>query len=391
LFENVTAVLLKRYYDHEFRSSTLPGLIQQYADRAKTAQTLAEQRNVVQDFLSRIPSSHLGLLSMESHKYILNDLFGRPYPQFGFQLIELNGENYAGSILEGGPAQTAGLLPWDRIVSIDGIATAQSPRLDWRTDDAYIPDDRDPPVHYLLARAGEAVRLKIERRKGEFRELSVPATDYSALAAARASARVIVRGGQSIGYLHFWYVHITGVPELLKEKLETDFKDCKALVIDLRGRGGNGAVIGKIVEILKQDRENRQRPIVALIDRAARSAKDVLAYEFKKNGIARLVGEKTAGAVIPATFADVGHDSVLMFPSFKLPKYTDLLESKGVDPDIFIERGKPFDGGADPIFEAGVNEAARLAGLPREPRPATSRRIWRWDQVAGTTRAAIAF
>jgi C-terminal processing protease CtpA/Prc len=165
LFENVTAVLLKRYYDHEFRSSTLPGLIQQYADRAKTAQTLAEQRNVVQDFLSRIPSSHLGLLSMESHKYILNDLFGRPYPQFGFQLIELNGENYAGSILEGGPAQTAGLLPWDRIVSIDGIATAQSPRLDWRTDDAYIPDDRDPPVHYLLARAGEAVRLKIGARQ----------------------------------------------------------------------------------------------------------------------------------------------------------------------------------------------------------------------------------
>jgi hypothetical protein len=81
-----------------------------------------------------------------------------------------------------------------------------------------------------------------------------------------------------------------------------------------------------------------------------------------------------------------------MFPSFKLPKYTDLLESKGVDPDIFIERGKPFDGGADPIFEAGVNEAARLAGLPRETRPATSRRVWpRWDQVAGTTRAAIAF
>jgi hypothetical protein len=75
-----------------------------------------------------------------------------------------------------------------------------------------------------------------------------------------------------------------------------------------------------------------------------------------------------------------------------MPKYTDLLESKGVDPDLFIERGMPFGGGADPILEAGVNEAARLAGLPREPRPATTRLIVPlWDRVAGTTRAAIAF
>jgi carboxyl-terminal processing protease len=263
-------------------------------------------------------------------------------------------------LLEGGPAARAGLLTWDRIVAIDGVPVAQSPRLDWRSDDAYIADDRDPPVHYLIARAGETVRLKVERQRGKFLDIAVPVEDYSAFAAAKASAQVYKKDGRNIGYLHFWYVHMTGVPELLKEKLEGEFSDCDALIIDLRGRGGNGAAIARIVDILRADRAAKKRPIVALVDRQSRSAKDVLAYEFKKTGVARLVGERSAGAVIPASFADVGHDSVLMFPSQKLPRYTDLLEFKPVEPDVYVERAGPLSAGRDPILAAGIAEAFKL-------------------------------
>ena len=74
----------------------------------------------------------------------------------------------------------------------------------------------------------------------------------------------------------------------------------------------------------------------------------------------RLVGEPSAGAVIPASFADVGHDSVLMFPTFKLPNYTDKLEFKPVEPHVLAERSGMFAAGRDAIFEAGVREALRL-------------------------------
>jgi carboxyl-terminal processing protease len=360
LLENVLVVLAKRYYDEPFRKDVLPRLAVQYTARAKRAKTIGEQRNLVHDLLSRIPASHLGLLSKQTHLHIMYDLMGRPYPTVGFQLVEVKGKFYAFSVLEGGPGERAGLLAWDRIVSIDGVSVEKSPRVEWRSDDAYIPDDRDPAVHYLTTGKGESVRFKIERRRGKFMEITVAVEDYSALEAARNSARIVKAGGRSFGYVHFWYVHMRGIPELLKEKFEGEFGNADGLIVDLRGRGGNALAIMQIMNILRADRAAKNRPIIALIDRQSRSAKDVLAFEMKKTGLARLVGEKTAGAVIPATFANVGHDTILMFPSYKLPNYTDLLEHKPVEPDVYVERAGPLSAGNDPILKAGINEALKL-------------------------------
>lgn len=361
LFENVAAALQKKYVDQSFRTNELPKLITQYSDRARRANTLREQREITEEFLSHIPASHLGLLSKTTYRYVFYDLEGRRYPTVGFQLIEIDSKYYAFTVLEAGPGERAGLKSWDRIVTIDGVPVEQSPRLDWRSDDAYIGDDRDPPVHYVIAGAGETLRLKVERQKNKFLDLTVPVEDYSAFAAAKASARVLKSEGRSFGYLHFWYVHLTGLPELIKEKLQGEFSACDGLIIDLRGRGGNAFAVFKIVDLLRADQSSKHRPIVALVDRQSRSAKDLLAYEFKSKGIARLVGEPTAGAAIPASFADVGHDTVLMFPTFRLPKFTDLLELKPVEPDVAVTRAGPLSGGDDPILTAGLAEVLRLA------------------------------
>lgn len=361
LFENVAHVLERKYYDEQFRTETLPKLVAQYEERARLATSLPQQREITEELLSHIPASHLGLISKTTHRYVMYDLEGRRYPTFGFQLIEINSKYYSFTVLEGGPAARAGLLPWDRIVTIDGTPVNQSSRVDWRSDDAYIGDERDPPVHYLTTAPGDTIHLKVERRAGKFVDLTVLAEDYSAFAAAKASAKVIKAEGRNFGYIHFWYVHLNGVPELLKEAFEGQFADCDGLIVDLRGRGGNGMAIAKIVDVLRADRSRRNRPIVALVDRQSRSAKDVLAYEFKNKGVARLVGEPTAGAVIPASFADVGHDTVLMFPSFKLPRYTDLLELKPVEPDVSVQRAGPLSAGDDPILSGGLAEALRLA------------------------------
>lgn len=235
----------------------------------------------------------------------------------------------------------------------------QAARVDWRTDDAYLGDDRDPPVHYLTAAQGETIRCKIERQPGKFQDITIRAEDYSAFAAAKASARIVEHEGRKFGYLHVWYVHVTGVPELLKEKLAGEFSQCDGIILDLRGRGGNGTVISRILEVLREDKAAKQRPLVALVDRQSRSAKDILAYELKKTGLARVVGERTAGAVIPASFADVGHGTILVLPAFRLPKYTELLEFKPVEPDVLVERAGPFSAGDDPILKAGLAEALK--------------------------------
>jgi carboxyl-terminal processing protease len=360
LFENVVKVLSERYVDRPFREEQLPAIVERYRERARESVTLQDQRQVVHELLSHIPASHLGLLSKATHRALFADLLRVAYPTFGFQLIGAGDGYYAGMVLENGPALRSGLLTGDRIVTVDGVPVHESPRFDWRSDDAHFGDERDPAVHQLVASAGDRVELRVERRPGEFVNVSIGAEEYSAFDAARASARIMRTGGRAFGYLHFWYVHLTGVPDLLTEKIEGEFSGTDGLIIDLRGRGGSATEVTRIVKLVRDFMTATGRPVVALVDRQSRSGKDILAYEFREMGV-RLVGEPSAGAVIPAVFADVGHDSILMFPTFRLQTYTDKLEFNPVQPHVNAERPAMFAAGRDAILEAGIQEALRLA------------------------------
>ena len=196
-------MLAANYVDVEFRAKALPGLVEQYRGQAATAATIEAHRAVVHEFLSHVPASHLGLLSAYGHRALMADLLQAPYPAFGFQVIGAGADRYAGMVLEGGPAARAGLLHGDRLVTVDGTPILQSTRLDWRTDDAHIGDDRDPSVQYLVASAGDRIALRVERRPGEFVTVNVMAEDYTAFDAAEASVRIIRTTGKSVGYAAF--------------------------------------------------------------------------------------------------------------------------------------------------------------------------------------------
>jgi C-terminal processing protease CtpA/Prc len=358
LLERAVVVLEERYYDQDFRETRLPGLAARYRPRAEEACSLAEQRTVAFEFLSEIPASHLSLFSGTSYRRILDELWGRPSPTVGFELVELDGKHFASNVVDGGPAAEAGLLPGDRVLTIDGRPVEASGRLDWRTDDAYLDD---PPLRAVLVEDGDAVELTVERRPGERRAIRVSARPYSLLEASRASARVYERGDLAIGYFHLWLVQFNGISDQLRQKLETQLAASDALVLDLRGRGGNGATVPRLLEVLDDWRAARDVPLVVLIDRGTRSAKEVITHELRKRERTLLVGERTAGAAIPAAFEEVGEDTYLMFPPFEFPGYTEALEGRGIEPDIHLASSGPYSAGRDAILEAGLREAARLA------------------------------
>ena len=361
LYDNVVKILGAKYYDAAFRTEILPKIADELRPRAHQARSLAEERRVVHELLAKIPASHLGLLSVFGRDMLFKDLQAKDAPTLGFQLLRLEAGFTVGLLLEGGPAERAGLKNGDRVLSIDGLPPQRSLRLDWRSDDAYLDDRRDPPVHAVIVRDGERVRLEVERAPGRTMRIEVTSAPYSAWRGTEASIRTYERNGLKIGYLHLWYVYLSGIPELLTRVLTTRFADHSAFVLDLRGRGGSGTVIPQVLRLFEGPQALWPRPIVALVDRQSRSGKDVLAYEMKRRGIAKIVGEPTAGAVIPASFAEVGSDSVLMFPSFKMPAYTEILELKPTPPDVFVERAGAYSAGADPILERGIIEAEFLA------------------------------
>jgi carboxyl-terminal processing protease len=359
VFDHVVKVLHKRLYDERLREEVVPELAARYRKEADSAATLNDERAVIQQLLSHLPLSHLGLLSEHAHKQMMRNLACEKAPTFGFELAQIEGDYFVQSVLEGGAGDQAGVKRGDRIVAIDGVVPALSPRLDWRSDDAALTD---PPSHALLVEEGERIALEIERTRGmPLITIEVTARNDSAYEATKRSAEVVEVDEHNIAIIHFWYIHTRGNDTLLTRLFNNEFKDAQALVLDLRGRGGNAQMVGRILRTLVGRRSKWNRPVVALIDGNTRSAKELLAWELRQRKIGVLVGQTTAGALLPAAFEKVGGDSVLMYPAFPLGKYTDEIEGKGVQADVQVAPAGLYSAGADPIREAGLKKAAELA------------------------------
>ena len=99
---------------------------------------------------------------------------------------------------------------------------------------------------------------------------------------------------------------------------------------------------------------------MALIDRNTRSAKEILAFEWRQRRIGPLVGTNSAGAVLGARFQRLGDGSYLLFPFMDMRAMTggQVLEGDGVAPDVAVVDHLPYQAGADPVVEGGF-EAAR--------------------------------
>ncbi len=364
MFDSALAVLRRQYYDTAFVHAHLDALREEFRPAAVAASDDSTEREVIRQFLGRFPASHLALLSGQERDALWYDLAGERHVMFGMQLIESNGRYFASMVLNGGPAYAAGIRDGDEIAAIDGVPPARSPHRDWREDDIYLPDERDPPTYGLRWVPGPMLALRVLRAPGgDTATVRLAPGSYSALDATRASIRVVTRDSIRVGYIRWWYIHWKGLVAEFRQALQGPLAPSQALVLDLRGRGGSGSAVRDILRLLAPGKKQRFRgPIVALIDRQTRSAKEQLAYELRAQGLGRLVGEPTAGAYIPAGFANLGHNVVLMFPQGdKVPNpYTPLIEGHPIQPDVAAPRVGPYAGGQDSLMEAGIAEAVRL-------------------------------
>ena len=356
LLDAVGKVLTADYCDASFRVQQLPRLLAQFRPQALAATSRDAERAVVHAMLAQVPASHLALYSKATSERLEAEIQGQPLPGLGCVLTCSDGRYFLDSVYDGGPAARAGLRRGDLVLAIDGVEPASSKRLDWRSDDAALPD---LPVHDLLAELGERITLRIGG-EGASREVELQAEPVSGLAATRAGTRIVGDGEVAALYLHLWFVYHGKAARVLHDAMAA-YPDTRALLLDLRGRGGSALECAPLLGELKAIRD-RGVVIVALVDDRTRSAKEVVAYELRRHRLATLVGQRTAGAMLPATLVPVGADSVLMYPALRTGTYTRAIEGKGVAPHREVADPFPGTPGKDPVLEAALAEVRAQIG-----------------------------
>lgn len=285
---------------------------------------------------------------------------GRPaYAGIGVMLEERDAGRFVTGVLQGSPAEAAGVLVGDRMVSAE--------------------DEPFHPIRSFAGRTGLKTHVTVERKPGQMRDLTVVPVSLDGVTmfedAMRASVRSFERDGTRIGYVRAWSYAGQKYQDILANAvIFGDLKDASALILDLRGGwgGANPAYLNLFtdaaIEMTSTGRDGAsfsfssswKKPVVLLVDEGARSGKELIAYGFRALGIGPIVGEQTAGAVM------AGRINVLLDGSLLYVAVQDVrvdghrLEGVGVAPDVSVPFDPAYAAGDDPQLERAIEKAVQL-------------------------------
>jgi carboxyl-terminal processing protease len=371
----------RHFYDRDLNGVDWERVRGRYVPQASAAPSKEATSAVINAMLGELGSSHTRHFSpLEPAYYQLLDIFsggdlGRriarlfpggqvQYTGIGIFTRDIAGRTFVSGVLDGGPAHRAGVLVGDEIVAVDGTPYH--------------------PIRSFAGRAGRPVTLTVRRQRGGATTsvAVVPARirpNEFFFAAMRDSVRLIQREGVKIGYIRPWSY---AVPQyhhyLVRELARGRLREAGALILDLRdGWGGalaeyldvfvpNAPVVTRIGRDGRDRIENYRwrRPVVALINAGTRSGKEILAHGLKRHGLGRLVGTRTAGAVLAARAFLLSDDSLLLVAVTDVLVDGERLEGKGVAPDVEVPFPLPYAQGRDPQLAEAVRLLVAQLGQP---------------------------
>jgi carboxyl-terminal processing protease len=378
VFDEVWQTVRDRFYDRELHGLDWNAVGDRYRPLVAAAASERERAAVINRMLAELHASHTGYYTpADTAYYDLADIFswglrrqlGSVFPSgkvaytgIGIFTRSIEGKTFVSGVLNGLPADKAGLLVGDELIAADGAPFE--------------------PVESFADKSSRKVTLTIRRaRDGDPQRLTVVPEriepNDAFLDAMRASTKVIERGGVRIGYIHVWSYARNDYQELLAGQISTGpLKDADALIWDLRD-GWGGAVPdyldifnARAPTMVVTDRGGGhsvvnakwRKPVALLINGGTRSGKEVLAYGFKKYGYGPVIGTRSAGALLAARAFLLEGGGLLLLPVDDVAVDGERLEGRGVAPTIEVPFETPYAAGADPQLERALDELARAVG-----------------------------
>jgi carboxyl-terminal processing protease len=366
------------------------------------APTLEEAARRINALLGKLNTSHTGLLTPDDQDYYnLLDVFsssrgarklakqfrsGVHYAGIGIFSVRIDNSDFVDAVLEGSPAERAGLKVGDEIVNVDGAPFH--------------------PIRSFRGRIGQEATLAIRRsRDGPVEMLRCGVVRIAPLRlfneATLASARVIERDGRRIGYVHVWASFRDQSVQSLKAALaklnvedgvarpaKSEVTDeggrndtsaaapLDALIIDMRGKiGGTGTTAARYLDVIdprgprvrsRNKRDGAQTASVSLrgrtavlIDHHTRSTAELFVHAYRRERQGTLIGTSTAGAVSAASAFAMPGGNLLYLAVMGLEVDGEILEGHGVAPDIAVQRPLPYSNGADPVLDVALAELGK--------------------------------
>ena len=243
------------------------------------------------------------------------------------------------SPIKGSPAEKAGILPGDYIISVDGVT--------------YTADDMSVAANKIKGEVGSSVKIEILRN-----------SETKTFEIKRENIKVNPVEGKvlenNIGYIEFSSFDEGTADDFKAKYEELAKKGIKSLVIDLRNNGGGivsealqiaDYILDKddvvLYEVDKNNKEEIEKsenapiinmPIVLLTNGNTASSSEILAGALKDHGKAKIVGTKTYGKGVIQQLLTLPDGSGLKVTSeeYLTPNKTKI-NKIGIEPDEKVE------------------------------------------------------
>ncbi len=355
------------------------------ADAVADAATLANRRlqisevSVILEFLCGATSAldpYSSYLTPDQLAEVHAQIDGN-FVGLGIELKAEDGELLIVRVIPGSPAKQGGILANDRIVSVDGHATA-----DYSTDEAanLLQGKEGSVANLVLVTPGKPPRhLSVQRRRVE-----VPSIDDAK----------IIDSQSGVGYLKLLSFQKTTCRDLDEALWKLHRQGMKSLIIDVRGNPGGLLITGVEVSDKFLDRgvivSTRGRslqedftytahsggtwhvPLVVLIDGDSASAAEIFAGAIREHRRGTVVGDRSYGkGTVQGIFELAPRHGGIRLTTAKFYSPSGRPYSRvGVQPDMVVhEAAKPIPGQTPPTnIDAVMTAAVQAARDTTRPR-----------------------
>lgn len=281
----------------------------QYVDTVSISDLVEE---AMPQILSEL-DPHSSYIPAKDLEAVTADLKGS-FSGIGIQFTIQDDTIHVNNVIQGGPSEKVGLMAGDRIVEVD--------------DSAFVGKivTNEEAMKRLKGEKGSKVKLGVYR-PGEKELLHFTVVRGNIPVKSIDAAYMI---NDQVGYVKVNKFGETTYPELLIALAKLNQKNCKGLIVDLRGNTGGymAAAIQMVNEFLPNNRlivytqgrkspredyssngtgSNQKMPLVVLVDEGSASASEIFAGAIQDNDRGTIVGRRSFGKGLvqqPIEFSD---------------------------------------------------------------------------------------